>query len=203
MIEGVCDGNGVWREEGDFIEMVFVDYYAELFKSSNPSNFSEVLEVVQPKVFESMNARLTREFQVEDVHRAIKQMYLLKALGPDGMPPLFFQHFWSVVGGIVTKTVLGFLNLGIIPPKFNNTHIVLIPKSKNPRYVTEYRPISLCNVVYKLASKTLANRLKKFLPSIISESQSAFVNGRLIKNNVIVAFETMHHINQKKRRGQG
>ena len=117
-----------------------------------------------------MNARLTRDFQAKEVHRALKQMYPLKAPSTDGMPTFFFQHFWPVVGGMVTKTVLGFLNSRIIPLKFNDTHIVLIPKSKNPRNVTEYRPISLCNVVYKLASKTLVNRLKKFLPSIISES---------------------------------
>ena len=77
----------------------------------------------------------------------------------------------------------------------------MIPKTKNPRKVTEYRPIS--NVVYELASKTLANRLKKILPSIISESQSAFVNGRLIIDNVLVAFEMMHHINQKKEGVKG
>ena len=49
-----------------------------------------------------------------------------------------------------------------------------------------------------MASKAIANRLKKILPSIISDTQSAFVHGRLITNNVIVAFETMHHISQKK-----
>ena len=125
-------------------------------------------------------------------------MYPLKAPGPDGMPPFFFQHFWPTVGNLVTKTVLDFLNFGISPPKFNETHIVLVPKINKPKKVTEYRPISLCNVIYKLAAKTLANRLKKILPSIISDTQSAFVNGRLITDNVLVAFETMHHISQRR-----
>lgn len=62
----------------------------------------------------------------------------------------------------------------------------------------EYRPISLGNMIYKLAAKTLANRLKKTLPFIISDTQSGFINGRLITNNVLVTFETMHHTSQRK-----
>ena len=145
-----------------------------------------------------MNSSLIKEFHAGEVHKALKQMYALKAPGPDGMPPIFFQNFWPIVGSLVSKTVLDFLNHGITPPKFNETHIVLVPKTKSPKNVTEYRHISLCNVIYKLASKTLANRLKKILPSIITDSQSAFVNGRLITDNVLVAFETMHHINLRK-----
>ena len=125
-------------------------------------------------------------------------MYPLEALGPDDMPPLFFQHFWSTCGEVVTKTVLNFFNLGIIPPRFNETHIVLILKNKEPKKVTDYRPVSLCNVVSKIASKAIANRLKKILPNIISDTQSAFMHGRLITDNVTVAFETMHHISHKK-----
>ena len=125
-------------------------------------------------------------------------MYPLKAPDPDGIPPLFFQHFQPTVGNLVTKTVLDFLNFGINPPKFNETYIVLIPKINQTKRVTEYRPISLCNVIYNLAAKTLANKLKKILPSIINDTQSAFVNDRLIADNVLVAFETMHYISQRK-----
>ena len=104
---------------------------------------------------------------------------------------------------MVTATVLNFLDHGICPPDFNKTHIILIPKVNNPKKVTDYRLVSLCNVVYKIASKTIANRLKKILPSIISDTQSAFVHGRLITDNVLVAFETMYHISQKKGGGVG
>ena len=125
-------------------------------------------------------------------------MYPLKAPGSDGMPPLFFEQFWTICGEMVTTTVLDLFNHGVSPPNFNKTHIVLIPKVKTPKKVTDYRPISLCNVVYKIASKAIANRLKKILPSIISDTQSAFVHGILITNNVLIAFETMHHISQNK-----
>ena len=125
-------------------------------------------------------------------------MHPKKSPGPDGMPPLFYQHFWSLVSDCVTSTVLDFLNHGITSPNFNETHIVLIPKIKNPKNITQYRPISLSNVIYRLASKVLANRLKRFLPKIISENQSAFMSDHLITDNILVAFETMNHIKHKR-----
>ena len=70
----------------------------------------------------------------------------------------------------------------------------LIPKKKNLSYVSDYCPISFCNVLYKIFSKVLANRLKKFLNNIITEHQSAFAKGRLITNNILIAFETLHCI---------
>ena len=152
---------------------------------------------MKPKVTQVMNDWVVRPFVKSEVKGALKQIYPLKALGPDGMPSLFFQHFWSTSCMVITKKVLDFLNFGISPPHFNDTHISLVPKIKEPKKITNYRPISLCNVVYKIASKAIANRLKRFLPSIISDTQSAFVHGRLIIDNILMAFETMHHINQK------
>ena len=145
-----------------------------------------------------MNRFLCQPFQADKVHRALKQMHLKKSPEPDDMPPLFYQHFWSLSGKCVTKAVLDFLNLGIIPPKFNETHIILIPKIKNLTKITQYRPICLSNVISKLASKVIANRLKCFLSKIISEHQSVFMSERLITNNILVAFKTMHYLNQKR-----
>ena len=86
-----------------------------------------------------------------------------------------------------------------MPCRLNDTYVCLIPKVKSPQKVTEFRPISLCNVVYRLISKILANRLKRVLDAVIDELQSAFVPGRLITNNVLVAFEIMHCIDQRKK----
>ena len=124
-----------------------------------------------------MNSLLGCDFQAIEVQQALNQMHSTTTPGLDGMPPLFYQKFWSLSGNCIAQAVLDFLNHGITPPNFNDTHIVLIPKVKNPRKITEYRPISLCNVIYKLASKTVANRLKTVLSSIVSENQSAFTKG--------------------------
>lgn len=112
-----------------------------------------------------------------------------KAPGPDGLTAGFYPHHWELLGPGVSTMVLDFVNSGEMPHSINKTTIVLIPKIKHPQEMKQFRPISLCNVIYKICSKILANRLWGFLDEIIAKEQSAFVSGGLIIDNVLVAYE--------------
>jgi hypothetical protein len=96
------------------------------------------------------------------------------------------------VGSEVCEVALYFFKNACMDVDINSTNIALIPKKKDHVSVTEFRLISLCNVVYKIIAKVLANRLKVILTSIISPNQSAFLLGRLITDNILAAYETMH-----------
>ena len=118
----------------------------------------------------------------------------LTAPGPDGMSPIFYKSFWHIVGEDVTAVVIKVLNSSVVLESINSTFIALIPKVEQPRKVSDFHPISLCNVIYKLISKVLVNQLKIFLAKAIPESQSSFLSGRLISDNVLVAFEMLHYL---------
>jgi hypothetical protein len=150
-----------------------------------------------------MNEELMREFTMKEVDAALAQMHPLKSPRPYGFSACFYQRSWGTVRSDVGKAVLDFLNFGVFDPSLNTTHIVLIPKVKNPFRITDYRPISLCNVLYKLMSKVIANRMKRILNAIISLNQSAFLLGRLITDNVIVAFEALHSMNTRFKGRKG
>jgi hypothetical protein len=128
---------------------------------------------------------------------ALNQMAPLKVPGPDGFLACFFQKNWATIGDEVRYFVIQILNNGRMNKDLNLTYIALIPKIANPSCVTEFRRISLCNVLYKLISKTLTNRLKLVLNDIISPNQSAFVPGRLISDNIFTAYETLHTMQSK------
>lgn len=102
------------------------------------------------------------------------------------MPALFYKKYWHIVGEEVIVYVLNILNNKAPIEQINHTQVVLIPKKKVYTSTKDYRPVSLCNVMYKLVSKAVSSRLKSVLSEVISESQSAFVPGRLITDNVLV-----------------
>ena len=202
-IKRLRNESGEWCEGDDQVADLFCEYFRGLFSTSNPSHIEEVLATIPQVVSDSMNSDLMKNFSRQEVDVALKSMAPLKAPGPDGMPPIFFQHYWDSIGDDVSCAVLSYLNTSIIPASLNQTFFTLIPKSKCLERVFEFRPIPLRNILYKLISKVLANHLKSLLPHVISESQSAFQPDKAISDNILVAFETLHHMKTKKTGKEG
>ncbi|KAL5566076.1 hypothetical protein UlMin_029240 [Ulmus minor] len=151
------------------------------------------------KITIDMNNQLLRPFSSEKIKKALMDMNPTKAPGLDGLPALFFQKNWDIVGEDITKAALHILNEGGDMSSCNSTLITLIPKIQHPTTVKNFRPISLCTVLYKIVSRSITNRFKLILDDVIGDPQSAFVPGRLITDNVILGFEAMHWIRQHIR----
>lgn len=152
----------------------------------------ECIRFVTPRVSENMNSWLLQRFTEDEVRRALFQMHPLKSPGSDGFLAVFYHKNWDIIRRDVCQAMLSYLNGGTFDVDLNVTNIILILKVNSHSKLTDYRPISLCNVLYKLISKVFSNRLKNILPHIISPEQSAFVPRSLITDNVLVSFETLH-----------
>ncbi|XP_019197208.1 PREDICTED: uncharacterized protein LOC109191092 [Ipomoea nil] len=190
-IRGLRDVNGDFTEDEQRMGDIMVDYFANLFSSAE-GEAGPVLECVDSRINGDQNAMLIREVTVEEVKDALFAMHPDKSPGPDGLSPAFFQTYWDIVGPEVVSFCRLFMFTGMLPDHINDTHIVLIPKCKSPESMSDFCPISLCNVVYRIVAKVLANRLRVLLNSIIDPAQSAFVPGRSIVDNVLIAFESAH-----------
>lgn len=105
------------------------------------------------------------------MRKALFQMHLLKSSGPNDFPAVFYQNNWDIVRMDVCQAVLSYLNGGTFDINLNVTNIFLIPKVNSPSKLTDYKPISPCNILYKLISKVLANRLKIILPILFHRNK--------------------------------
>ena len=195
--------DGTWTNSEEELRMEVADYYRGLFSSSGSEGITEILHGIPPTITTEMNAKLTREVDEMEIKSALFSMNPNKAPGQDGMSPLFFLKFWHVVKSNLIAAIRHFFQTSNLPKSWNHTVISLIPKIQNPTNLKSYRPISLCNVVYKVISKILANRLKNVLSHCISKNQLAFIPGRQILDNVILSHEYLHYMKNKKQGQNG
>jgi hypothetical protein len=174
------------------LEKHATDFFKNLYAADDVVQPGIITELMEQKIDGQMNDALCADFSDEEISFALFQIGPTKAPGPYGFPACFYQRNWGTLKGDILMTVQNFFEEGIMPEGINDTAIVLIPKNKNPLSLKDYRPISLCNVIYKVVAKCLVNRLRPLLPGIILETQSAFIPGRMITDNAIIAFECIH-----------
>ena len=165
----------------NFLNHVPLDY--------KEASVEELKSILNYECSDEDRSMLMRTVTAEEVKKVLFAMAADKSPGPDGYTSEFFKAAWNIVGGDFVKAVQAFFEKGFLPKGINSTILALIPKKNDAVTMKDYRPISCCNVIYKVISNLLANRMKGLLPLFISLNQSAFVKDRLLMENVLLASE--------------
>lgn len=156
-----------------------------------------------PRLMERDNRNLCMPVSCYEVRQAVLiSMKPLKALGPDGFQPIFHQKYWDIVASSVFQFTKKCFNTWEFHANLNKCLITLILKIDNPEKILHFRLITLCNVSYKTVSKIIVNRMRPLLEKIVGPNQASFFPGRQTIDNVIVNQETIHTLeNSKKKKG--
>ena len=197
-IDAVKNDSGEWITDRREIQKHFVEKFKTLFNEEEEEFPKNLENLITPCITEKENMELCRIPIQSEIKQKLFQLQSLKALGPDGFPVLFYKKYWAIVGESVTRAITSFFQAGRMPDEVNNSFIVLIPKSQSPTSFNHYRPISLCNIVYKIITKLLVSRLRNILHKLISPTQATFIPGRWIAKNQVIVHEMLHSFKTRK-----
>lgn len=175
-IECLQDDEGEWVAEKSAVQRLIVNFFANIYREDSTQAAPTDLPFPEPS--STFREAVDRNFSASEVWDALRMMGPFKAPGPDGYPTIFYQKQWSIGGTQITETVLNILNLGVLPDNLGDALVVLIPKVGGPTLPFQFRPISLLNVVFKIATKVVVNRLKHVIAELVSLAQSSFVPRR-------------------------
>lgn len=174
-IKEILNSDGTQLTGTEEIKAEAVRFFSE-FMNLNPLEYTcisveQLQELLSFRCSELDGECLIRDVTEEEVQKVLFSMPSNKAPGPDGYTVEFFKEAWSLVGKEVLVAIQSFFRFGFLPKDINTTILTLIPKTTDAHAMKDYRPISCCNVLYKVISKILANRLKRFLPDFITPNQ--------------------------------
>ncbi|KAA3466982.1 reverse transcriptase [Gossypium australe] len=191
------DNNGDWCSDQSTLSDEAVKFFENMY-GENPRPIIDIPSNIFPCLKEQDIEFLNKPVLNDEIKKALFDMALLKAPRSDGFHAHFFQSQWDLVGGTICEWVQGIFAGNKIEEELNNTLLVLIPKKDRPKDFSQFRPISLCSVMYKLVIKVIANRFKMVFPNFISPEQAGFIAGRNISDNIIIAQEVIHTMRSKK-----
>ncbi|XP_024011406.1 uncharacterized protein LOC112086667 [Eutrema salsugineum] len=161
------------------------------------TTIAEMRGLLKFRCCQSDQRKLVAEVTAEEIKRVLFEMPANKSPRPNGYTVEFFKDCWSIVGQDLVVAIQSFFSKGFLPKGVNSTILALIPKKDQALFMKDYRPIACCNVIYKIVSKILANRLKTLLPQFILPNQSAFVKDRLLLENLLLASELVAGYHKK------
>ncbi|CAN1120776.1 LINE-1 retrotransposable element ORF2 protein [Linum perenne] len=195
-IKRLKDAEGSWVEDSEQLLDMVSSHFANFYQGTADSTgsirgFSGCISGRDKEFLEG-------RFSAKEIQEAVKSMGPLKAPGKDGFGPIFYQHGWKVVGRDFVDFISRCLRSPDLIPAINETLITLIPKVRNPTVVTDFRPISLCNVTYKTITKCIANRIKNLMSELTHPSQTRFIPGRHITDNILMVQEVVHSLHTLK-----
>ena len=187
--------NGSWTSDCDILQD-FKDFFTKTQPHQNRTyNIGN-----HPTIDDLGALSLTKPVTKVEVLDALNTMKPYKAPGPDGFRCIFFKQYWHIIGDDIFQMVQSAFETGNFDPQISDTLIALIPKVDPPSTFKDFRPISLCNTVYKLITKVLVHRLRPILNVLIGPYQSSFLSGRGTTDNSIVLQKLVHFIRKTKRK---
>jgi hypothetical protein len=192
--------SGAWSSERQKIGNCFTSHFRNVFNSSIPILDEDLLSLFDNCISPEENASICEIPTKQEIFTALLEIGSTKAPGLDGFTTLFYKKYWNIVKDAVLSSIWDFLGKNHLLKEQNHTFIALIPKKLGASSMNQFRPISLCNIIYKIISKILANRFKGLLHHFISPFQSAFVPSRNIQDHTIFVHELFNSINSKRDR---
>ena len=198
----IKDHVGEWIYEESAIKEFFRSGFNNIYTSFFTSSSRVALDVSQwqARLSDVEKESIDGITMEKEIKSALWSLKAFKAQGPDGLHTGFFHRFWLVVGKSVIDVIKKIFTERTVPEYLNRTLIALIPNIQSPETLSNYRPISLCNTVYKIVTKIIVARLRPHLDKLISPLQTAFVRGRKGIDNAIIMQEVIHTISKKKGR---
>ncbi|CAL1372026.1 unnamed protein product [Linum trigynum] len=205
-VAGLRNNEGEWITDEEGKSDIATAFYQRLFTSDcqveNMIGRVDQLPIACG-VTATMNERLTAEVLPKEVRDTVFAMGSKQAPGSDGFTGKFFKTFWDIVGASVIDAVCSFFVTSKMLRSFNHTWLTLILKVDNVESIRQLRPISLCQFVYKIITKIMAERLATILPMLVTEGQNAFIRECQIVDNVLLGHELMHYLKIKSRGKKG
>jgi hypothetical protein len=194
-IKRIREGQNLLCTLPDILQ-AFVHHYEQVFTAQAPSAASEhalhaCLAVTPSRLAPEQYNFCEQKLTLSDLKEAVDSMANDKAPGCDGFPCEFYKAFWDDIGPDLHKVYLEAFAARSLGTLINKGNIKFIPKSGDPEEITNWRPITLLNVSYKIIAKALSLKVRHLLPQIIRPEQTGFIKSRYILDNIIAVWEGM------------